>query len=69
MGNCDKKFSSLQTLVTGTDGKVEEVKSKLAEYRAAIAAAKATVTKAQAELKDLVDTKQEAILVMLGTLE
>ena len=62
-------FNDLQKTATNKDATAEEVKAKLTAYRTALTEAKAKLTKAQTELKELVSAKQEAILVMLGTLE
>jgi hypothetical protein len=46
-----------------------DVKAKMAALREARAAAKQDLTKAQAELKELLTQKQEATLLMMGMLE
>jgi hypothetical protein len=59
----------LQTTLDNKDAKPEEIKAKLQAYRDAKAAAKAEMTKAQGELRDLLTQRQEATLVMMGMLD
>jgi hypothetical protein len=47
----------------------DELKTKLAALREARAKAREDLTKAQAELRELLTMKQEAALVMMGMLE
>lgn len=47
----------------------DEIKSKLANYRAAIKAKEAKLEKAQADLRQVLSTKQEAQAVLMGLLK
>lgn len=59
----------LQTTLDNKDAKPEEIKSKLQVFRDAKAKAKADITKAQGELRDLLTQRQEATLAMMGILD
>jgi len=59
----------LQAALDNKDSKPEDIKAKLQIYRDAKAAAKADLTKAQGELRDLLTQRQEATLVMMGMLD
>jgi hypothetical protein len=59
----------LQAALDNKDSKPEQIKAKLQIYRDAKAAAKADLTKAQVELRDLLTQRQEATLVMMGMLD
>lgn len=58
----------LQEALANKDAKVEDVKAKLVAYREARVKAQAELTKAQDELREVLTPRQEAILVMSGTL-
>ncbi len=64
-----KTAMELQKVVAEKDAKPEDIKKALEAYRAARAAAKAELEKAQKELRDIVTVKQEAVLVARGLLE
>jgi hypothetical protein len=64
-----EKARALQTLLEDKDAKPEQIKSALAAYREARVAARANLTKAQDELRELLTTRQESVLVMMGMLE
>ncbi len=59
----------LTTLLENKDAKPEEIKAKLDAVRAAKVKAHEELAKAQAELKELLSQRQEAVLVNNGTLE
>jgi len=63
------KARELQTVLENKDSKPEQIKSALAAYREARAAARANLTKAQDELRELLTARQESVLVMMGMLE
>lgn len=65
----EKTAAELQKVVADKDAKPEDIKKALEAYRAARAAAKAELEKAQKELRDIVTVKQEAVLVSKGLLE
>ena len=64
-----QKVQELRSALDNKDAKPEEIKSKLQALRDARAKAKADLSKAQDELRDLLTARQESVLVMLGMLE
>ena len=64
-----QKSRDLQASLDNKDAKPEELKAKLDALRQARQKAKADLTKAQEELRELLTVRQEAVLVMMGTLE
>ena len=64
-----QKMMDLRETLDNKDSKPEDVKAKLQALRDARAQAKADVVKAQGELRDLLTSKQEAVMVMMGVLE
>jgi hypothetical protein len=64
-----QKSRDLQASLDNKEAKPEELKAKLAALREARQKAKADLTKAQEELRELLTVRQEAVLVMMGTLE
>lgn len=64
-----EKAQALRTVLDNKDAKPEEIKSALAAYRDARAAARANLTKAQNDLRDLLTVRQESVLVMMGMLD
>jgi len=58
----------LQDVIANKDAKVEDVKAKLVAYRDARIKALADLTKAQDDLREVLTPRQEAVLVMSGTL-
>jgi hypothetical protein len=63
------KTAELQKLLEDKDAKPDEIKAKLQALRDAKTKAKEELTKAQAELKELLSARQEAVLVSSGVLE
>jgi Spy/CpxP family protein refolding chaperone len=59
----------LQTTLDNKDAKPEEIKAKLTALRDARNKAKEDLTKAQADLKELLTQRQEAVLVNMGLLD
>jgi hypothetical protein len=64
-----QKTRDLQASLDNKEAKPEELKAKLAALREAKQKAKADLTKAQEELRELLTLRQEAVLVMMNTLE
>lgn len=64
-----QKARELQTVLENKDAKADEIKAALAAYRDARAKARADLTKAQDDLRELLTTRQESVLVMMGMLE
>ena len=64
-----QKSRDLQASLDNKEAKPEELKAKLAALREARQKAKADLTKAQEELRELLTVRQEAVLVMNGMLE
>lgn len=64
-----EKARALQTVLENKDAKPEEIKAALSAYREARVKARADLTKAQDELRELLTTRQESVLVMMGMLE
>ena len=64
----EKATYALEKLLKDKDAKPEAVKAALADYRKARDASKADLEKAQAELKELLTVRQEAILALRGVL-
>jgi hypothetical protein len=64
-----QKTRDLQASIDNKDAKPEELKAKLAALREAKQKAKADLAKAQDELRELLTIRQEAVLVMMNTLE
>jgi len=65
----EKKAESLQKTLENKDAKPDDVKAALAAYRDARAKAREELEKAQKDLKELLTTRQEAQMVMMGVLE
>lgn len=61
--------AALQTLLENKDATPEQIKAKLTALRDARAKAKEELTKAQAELREVLSVRQEAILVERGLLD
>ena len=59
----------LQATLDNKDAKPEEIKAKLTALRDAHSKAKEDLTKAQADLKELLTQRQEAVLVNMGILD
>lgn len=64
-----QKMQDLRATLDNKDAKPEEIKAKLQALRDARAQAKADLTKAQDDLRDLLTTRQESVLVTMGILE
>lgn len=64
-----KKVDTLQKLLDNKDSDVKDVQAALKDLRDARTANKVVLKKAQDELKELLTAKQEAQLVLMGTLE
>jgi hypothetical protein len=64
-----KKTAALSKLLADKASKADDVKTALADYRAARDKVKEDITKAQKDLKDVVTITQEAQLVETGVLE
>jgi peptidoglycan hydrolase CwlO-like protein len=64
-----KKASALHKLLADKNSKPEDVKTALADYRAARDKVREDITKAQKDLKEIVTVQQEAQLVGMGVLE
>ena len=65
----EQKADALQKVLDNKDAKPEEIKAALTAYRESRAQARADLTKAQDELRDLLTARQESVLVMAGMLE
>jgi hypothetical protein len=61
--------TDLRNVLDNKDAKPEEIKAKLTALRDARAKSKEELTKAQADLKELLTQRQEAVLVNMGMLE
>jgi len=64
-----EKAQDLQTLLSDKEAKPEDIKAKLAALREARTQAKADLTKAQEDLREILTARQEALLVMFGMLD
>jgi DNA-binding ferritin-like protein len=64
-----KKSQALQEIMKNKDAAVEDVRAALKDYRQAKDQAKAELTKARGEVKELLTVRQEAVLVRMGLLE
>jgi Spy/CpxP family protein refolding chaperone len=64
-----KASADLKTTLDNKDASADEIKAKLAALREARTAAKADLVKAQADLKEVLTQRQEAVLVNMGILE
>jgi hypothetical protein len=64
-----QKNAELVEVVKNKDSSPEQLKEKLAAAKAARAQAKAELTKAQEELRELLTVRQEAVLTALGSLD
>jgi hypothetical protein len=64
-----EKARELQSVLDNKDAKPEEIKSALSAYRDARTKARADLSKAQDELRELLTNRQESVLVMMGMLE
>jgi hypothetical protein len=64
-----KAQADLRTVLDNKDSKPEEIKAKLAALRDAREKAKADVTAAQKDLRELLTQRQEAVLVNMGFLD
>jgi hypothetical protein len=56
-------------LAIDANAPADEIKSKLANYRTAMKAKEAKLEKAQADLRQILSTKQEAAAVLMGLLK
>jgi ElaB/YqjD/DUF883 family membrane-anchored ribosome-binding protein len=63
------KARELQAVLEDKEAKPEKIKAALSAYREARAQAKANLTKAQDDLREVLTTRQESVLVMMGMLE
>ena len=63
------KAQELQKVLDNKDAKPEEIKAALQALRDARAQAREDLTKAQGDLRDLLTTRQESVLVMAGLLD
>ena len=64
-----QKAQALQTVLDNKDSKADDIKAALTAYREARTAARADLTKAQDDLRQLLTTRQESVLVMASMLE
>jgi len=64
-----QKTQDLRTALENKDTSPDQLKAKLQALRDARAKAREDLTKAQGELRDVLTTRQESVLVMLGMLE
>jgi Spy/CpxP family protein refolding chaperone len=64
-----QKNTELVEVVKNKTSSPEQLKEKLAAAKAARAQAKAELTKAQEELRELLTVRQEAVLTAIGTLD
>lgn len=64
-----KALAELQTTLDNTESTPEQIKVKVQAVRDAKTAAKASLTKAQEALRELLTQRQEAVLSMMGYLE
>ena len=64
-----QKTADLRTVTDNKDAKPQEIKAKVDALRAAREKAKADLQKQQAELRDLLTIRQEAVLLTLGVME
>ena len=64
-----QKTADLRTVTDNKDTKPQEIKAKVDALRAAREKAKADLQKQQAELRDLLTIRQEAVLLTLGVME
>jgi len=65
----ETKQQELQALLDGTDTKPQGIRKKLAELRDARAKVTQELAKAREDLRQVVTIRQEAVLVLMGTLE
>ena len=65
----ERKAAALRKLLDDKDSKPEAIKAALTAYRDALAKAKAELAQAQKELKELLNVRQEAQLVIRGLLD
>ncbi len=65
----EQKTRDLRASIENKEAKPEELKAKLAALREAKQKAKADLTKAQEDLRELLTVRQEAVLVMNSLLE
>ena len=63
------KARELQAVLEDKEAKPDKIKAALTAYREARAQAKANLTKAQDDLREVLTTRQESVLVMMGMLE
>ena len=63
------KAQDLQKVLDNKDAKPEEIKAALQALRDVRTQAREDLTKAQSDLRDLLTTRQESVLVMAGLLE
>lgn len=64
-----KQRQALQTVLDNKESKPAEIKTALSGYRDARAKTRAELEKAQKELRGVLSVRQEAQLVMMGTLD
>jgi len=64
-----QKMQDLRAVLDNKDSTPEEIKARLQALRDARAQAKADLAKAQDDLRDLLTTRQESVLVMMGMLD
>ncbi|MEN6627046.1 MAG: hypothetical protein ABFD69_12545 [Candidatus Sumerlaeia bacterium] len=60
---------ALQTTLQNQDAKPEDIKAKLDAYKAAMAKKEAELKEARAKLREVLNVRQEAMLVMNGMLD
>ena len=64
-----QKAADLRTVTDNKDSKPVDIKEKVAALRAAKEKSKAELQKQQAELREIVTIRQEAVLIMLGVMD
>ena len=61
--------AALQAVLDNKDSTPDDIKAKLTALRDAKTAAKADLTKAQTDLREVLTVRQEAVLVTMGYLD
>lgn len=64
-----QKLNDLRETLDNKDAKPDDIKAKLAAFRDARDKARADLAKAQEDLRGLLTTRQESVLVIMGTLD